>query len=372
VVQTEGKVRLTDEQRIDWLRLIRTENVGPRTFRTLINQCGGAARAIARLPELARRGGGNLHVPSREEAEKEIAAAAKIGVQFIGLGEIEYPARLRETDDAPPLLAVRGNMAALNEPAVALVGSRNASVAGLRFAGSLARDLGAAGFVVVSGLARGIDGASHRGSLVTGTVAVLAGGHDKPYPPEHAKLLAEILENGCAVSEMPMGWEPRARDFPRRNRIVAGLGLGVVIVEAARQSGSLITARLAAEQGRLVFAVPGSPLDPRAAGTNQLIRDGAHIVTAVEDIVSALSPMLGHAPEPPQPGAAESDGAAVEADDADRAKLLEALGPTPVAIDDIIRFTRLRPALLHLLLVELALAGRIERHPGQRVSMIQA
>jgi DNA processing protein len=229
-------VRLSDEQRIDWLRLIRTENVGPRTFRTLINQFGGAKRAIEHLPDLARRGGRPLNVVSREEAAREIAAAARLGVKYAGLGEIEYPALLRETDDAPPLLAVRGEIAALTKPCIAMVGSRNASMAGLRFATSLARDLGEAGFVVVSGLARGIDSAAHRASLNSGTIAVLAGGHDKPYPAEHIALLQELLSHGAAVSEMPLGWEPRARDFPRRNRIIAGIAMGVVVVEM-RQRG---------------------------------------------------------------------------------------------------------------------------------------
>jgi DNA processing protein len=250
------------------------------------------------LPDLAHRGGGKLKVPSREEAADEIAAAAKLGVTFIGLGEAEYPARLRETGDAPPLLAVRGNIAALADAAVAMVGSRNASAAGARFAGHLARDLGEAGFVIVSGLARGIDGASHRGSLATGTAAVLAGGHDKPYPPEHAKLLDEIVEKGAAVSEMPLGWEPRARDFPRCNRIIAGIALGVVVVEAAERSGSLITARLAVEANREVFAVPGSPLDARASGTNRLLKDGATLVTSAADVVEVLTPILGRSIPP--------------------------------------------------------------------------
>jgi DNA protecting protein DprA len=256
-------VRLSDEQRLDWLRLIRTENVGPRTFRMLINQFGGAKRAIERLPELARRGGRALNVVSREQAAREIAAAAKLGVKYIGLGEIEYPPLLRETEDAPPLIAVRGNLETLTKPAVALVGSRNASLAGTRLAAKLARELGEAGFIVVSGLARGIDSAAHRASLATGTIAALAGGHDKPYPPEHVSLLHEMLAQGAAVSEMPLGWEPRARDFPRRNRIIAGIARGVVVVEAAERSGSLITARMALEANREVFAVPGSPADPR-------------------------------------------------------------------------------------------------------------
>ncbi|MEX0590716.1 MAG: DNA-processing protein DprA, partial [Xanthobacteraceae bacterium] len=291
-------VVLTDAQRIDWLRLIRSENVGPRTFRALINELGGASRALGRVVELARRGGhGELRIPSKAEAEAEIAMAAKMGVRFVAIGEADYPPRLRETDDAPPLLAVRGQFKSLTQPAVALVGSRNASAAGSRFAAVLARDLGQAGFVIVSGLARGIDAAAHRASLETGTVAVFAGGQDKIYPAEHAELVAEIVQTGTAVSEMPLGWEPRARDFPRRNRIIAGMSLGVIVVEAAERSGSLITARLALEAGREVFAVPGSPMDPRAGGTNRLLRQGATLVTSAADVIEVLTPILGR-PEP--------------------------------------------------------------------------
>jgi DNA processing protein len=363
-------VRLSDDQRADWLRLIRTERVGPRTFRTLINQFGGAARAIARLPDLAQRGGGALNVPSRAEAADEIAAAAKLGVTFVGLGEAEYPARLRETGDAPPLLAVRGNIAALADPAVAMVGSRNASAAGARFAGHLARDLGGAGFVVVSGLARGIDGASHRGALATGTVAVLAGGHDKPYPPEHAKLLDEIVEKGAAVSEMPLGYEPRARDFPRRNRIIAGIALGVVVVEAAERSGSLITARLALEANREVFAVPGSPLDARASGTNRLLKDGATLVTSAADVIEVLTPILGLSMPPAILEPREDEKAEPPlADDQLRTRITGLLGRAPISIDDLVREADAPPGAVHIVLLELELAGKLERHGGGLVSL---
>jgi DNA processing protein len=366
-----SEARLDDGERLAWLRLIRSENIGPVTFRELIRRFGTADAALAAVPELAQRGGRRIRIASLAEAEREVAAVAAAGARLIAIGEPEYPEWLGHIDDAPPLLARRGDPACLARPMVSIVGSRNASVAGRKFAMLIAAGLGERGYVVASGLARGIDAAAHEAALPTGTVAVYAGGLDRLFPLENADLASRIIADGGAhISEMPMGWEPRARDFPRRNRIVAGLALGVVIVEAARQSGSLITARLAAEQGRLVFAVPGSPLDPRATGTNQLIRDGAHIVTEVEDIVSTLSPMLGHAPAPSRPGAAEGDEIAGEADDADRTTLIEALGPTPIAIDDIIRFTGLRPALVHLLLVELTLAGRIERHPGQRVSVV--
>lgn len=368
-------VRLSDEQRIDWLRLIRTENVGPRTFRTLINQFGGAKRAIEHLPDLARRGGrGALNVVSREDAAREISAAARLGVHYAGLGEIEYPALLRETDDAPPLLAVRGEIAVLAKPCIAMVGSRNASMAGLRFATSLARDLGEAGFVVVSGLARGIDSAAHRAALTTGTIAVLAGGHDKPYPAEHAALLQELLAHGAAVSEMPLGWEPRARDFPRRNRIIAGIAMGVVVVEAAERSGSLITARMALEANREVFAVPGSPTDPRAGGTNRLLRQGATLVTSAADVVEVLRPMMnGGAPvmrETETHKIAEMETEPPPTDDTLRARLQDLLGPAPVSVDDLVRETKAPPGAMQMALLELELAGRIERHGGGMVSLL--
>ena len=287
-------VQLTNEQRIDWLRLIRSPNVGPRTFRTLVNHFGGARAALQALPALARRGGASaaVQICSRADAERELAAAAKLGVALVALGEPNYPPRLQMIDDAPPLIAVRGNARALALPMVAIVGSRNASGAGLKFTQRIARELGEAGFAIVSGLARGIDAAAHRASLESGTIAVLAGGHDRVYPAEHADLLDAILPAGAALSEMPLGWEPRGRDFPRRNRLISGLSLGVVIVEAAKRSGSLITARFALEQGREVFAVPGSPLDPRAEGTNGLIKQGATPVTETGDIVAVLRPIM--------------------------------------------------------------------------------
>ena len=239
--------KISEETKLDWLRLIRSEHVGPRTFRALLDHCGGARAAIEALPELARRGGtsGAARVCSREEAERELAAMKRLGIGLLAMGEPEYPHRLAMIDDAPPLVSVRGNIAALDRPMVAIVGSRNASAAGAKIAGRLARDLGHAGFAIVSGLARGIDAAAHRASLSSGTLAVLAGGHDHIYPPEHADLLEEILGEGAALSEMPLGWEPRARDFPRRNRLISGLAMGLLVVEAARK---IAGARLPAER----------------------------------------------------------------------------------------------------------------------------
>jgi DNA processing protein len=364
-------VQLNDRQRLDWLRLIRAENVGPRTFRSLINEFGTAARALTRLPELARRGGrGSLNIPGEDEAQAEMAAAARIGVRFVALGERDYPPLLRETGDAPPLLAVRGQIEVLTRPAMAIVGSRNASAAGIRFASILAHDLGEAGFLVVSGLARGIDSAAHRASLASGTVAVLAGGADRIYPPENTELASHIVESGATISEMPMNWEPRARDFPRRNRIIAGMALGVVVVEAADRSGSLITARLANEIGREVFAVPGSPIDPRSTGTNRLIRDGATLVTSAADIVEVLTPIMGR--DEPRPGLREPPASGTEpppADDELRARVEGLLSPAPVPFDELARVTGAPVGTVQIVLLELELAGRIERHGGSLVSL---
>jgi DNA processing protein len=365
-------VRLSDEQRVDWLRLIRSQNIGPRTFRSLINHFGGARAALEALPSLARRGGarGAVVICSREDAARELALARKLGVAIVAWGEPDYPTRLQAIDDAPPLLTIRGNAAALARPMVAIVGSRNASGAGLKFTQMLARELGDAGFIVVSGLARGIDAAAHKASLTSGTVAVLAGGQDRVYPAEHISLLDAILPAGTALSEMPLGWEPRAADFPRRNRLISGLSLGVVIVEAAKRSGSLITARCALEQGREVFAVPGSPLDPRAEGTNGLIKQGAALVTETADIVSALQPIMeqhewfAREPDHDMPPSDEAP-----ADD-ERVRIISLLGPAPVGIDDLVRLAQSSPAVVRMVLLELEIAGRIERHGGGMVSLL--
>jgi DNA processing protein len=374
VSEDKEPIGLTDEQRIDWLRLIRSQNVGPRTFRALINHFGGARAALEALPGLARRGGGSGAAPqiySRAHAEREIEAAHKLGATFVAIGEADYPPRLQMIDDAPPLITIRGHGGVLAMPMVAIVGSRNASGAGVKFTQRIARELGEAGFAVVSGLARGIDAAAHRASLATGTVAVLAGGHDRVYPPEHVELLDAILPSGVALSEMPLGWEPRARDFPRRNRLISGLSLGVVIVEAAKRSGSLITARLALEQGREVFAVPGSPLDPRAEGTNNLIKQGATPVTETSDIVSVLQPIMGielPAREPEPIG--EHPLHDVEPAPDERTRIIALLSPTPVLIDDLVRLSKTSPRVVRMVLLELEIAGRLERHGGGLVSLV--
>jgi DNA processing protein len=375
-------MHLTPAQRLDWLRLIRSENVGPRTFRMLLRHCGSAGAAIEALPDLARRGGARaVRIFRRDEAQEELEAAAKMNVALVALGEDGYPARLAEIDDAPPLFAVRGNATVLHQPMIAIVGSRNASAAGARLAEQLAQDLGAAGLAVVSGLARGIDAAAHRASVATGTVAVLAGGHDRIYPPEHTPLVEALIGRGAAVSEMPFGYGPRAHDFPRRNRLISGLSLGVVVVEAAQKSGSLITGRMALEQNREVFAVPGSPLDPRATGSNALIKQGATMVTEAEDVLAVLRPIIGPATAPlrhghdgDRPGVADDVLAESPADGASfpdaRALIVALLGPTPVPIDDLIRLSGASSTVVQTTLLELELAGRLKRQQGGRVALL--
>ena len=389
--------RLTDEQRIDWLRLIRSDGIGPRTFRALLSRHGGAAAALEALPGIAGRRGRSVRIASRADAAREIEQAAHLGVRFIAFGEPGYPRALQAIETAPPLIAVSGSVEALGRPAVAVVGSRNASAAGLAFTERLARDLGAAGYVVVSGLARGIDARAHKASLATGTVAVLAGGHARVYPAENAPLLDRIVaEGGAVVSEMPLEWEPRGRDFPRRNRIVSGLSYGVVVVEAARRSGSLITASFALEQGREVFAVPGSPLDPRAEGANDLIRGGATLCSSAEHVTSVLAPLLGTdlavQPEAREPAAGgysdepfwdeldlpesaplpSSDGEGEAGTEDDRSLVTQLLGPAPVSVDELARQSGLPVRTVHTALLELELAGRLERHGANAVSIVVA
>jgi DNA processing protein len=370
---------LSERQKIAWLRLIRSDNVGPATFRDLISHFGNAEAALEALPELSRRGGADrsFRIATVDEAERELEAAHRFGAVFVGIGEPDYPDALRQIDGAPPLLATKGNLNATARPSLGIVGSRNASVSGAKFAAMIARDAGAAGYVITSGLARGIDTAAHRASLRTGTIAVLAGGLDRPYPPENLGLLQEIVSGeGLAVSEMPFGWEPRARDFPRRNRLVAGISLGVAIVEAANRSGSLITARYAADFGRLVFAVPGSPLDPRCHGTNDLLIQGATVTTSSADVIEALAPLsrddLFSRLEANEPSAEEPRPMPQPPDDTDRSRVVEALGPTPVEINDLIRYTGLAAPQIHMVLVELDLAGQLCRHGGNLVSLATA
>ena len=365
---------LSDDQRIAWLRLIRSENVGPATFRDLINHFGTASNAFDALPDLASKGraGKRIRVASQQEAEAELARLAKIGGRTICLGEPDYPTALRAADASPPVLSLIGSSKILTRDAIAFVGSRNASLSGIKFTRQLASDVAKAGYATVSGFARGIDSAAHEASLESGTVAVFAGGVDHIYPPENEDLGRKIIDAGGAlISEMPFGWQPRAQEFPRRNRIVAGMALGLVVVEAAKRSGSLISARLANEMGRVVFAVPGSPLDPRSEGTNHLIRDGATLITKAADIIEAIEPISSDAQQTAYSLEEGQDDLEIgpESTQSDRDKLLGALDHTPTDIDEILRFTGLGAAQLQMLLLELDLAGRLERHPGNRVSL---
>ena len=368
---------LAPAARLALLRLIRSENVGPVTVRQLLARYGGAEAALAALPELARRGGRRrpIRIADAAEAEREMAALEATGAQVVALGEPDYPAALAAITDAPPLLSLLGHPHLLQRRAVAMVGARNASANGRRLARDLAAELGQSGFLVVSGFARGIDAAAHAGALATGTAAVLAGGVDVVYPRENQELYVEILGRGLLLSEMPAGTEPQARHFPRRNRLIAGLALGVLVVEAAPRSGSLITARLALEQGREVLAVPGSPLDPRARGCNNLIRQGAILVESAEDVTQALAGMIRTPLEEPEAPEylADSAAPATESELATaRRAVQELLGPSPVTVDEVIRQCQLSPAAVILVLLELELAGRVERHPGHRVALAGA
>lgn len=363
---------LSAVERLAWLRLSRSENVGPATFFDLLRHFGSADAALEAIPELARRGGRakRIQICTEAAARVEEKRVAELGGRLIAAIEPDYPRALAAISDPPPVLTVVGHVHILAKPVVGVVGTRNASANGLRFAEMLARDIGQAGFVVASGLARGIDTAAHKGALASGTIAVMAGGIDVPYPAENAELFRRICETGAAVSEIPPGVQPQARHFPRRNRIVSGLSLGVVVVEAALRSGSLITARLALEQGREVFAVPGSPLDPRYRGTNELLRQGAVLTEGAADVIQALrgnlaEPTRGQKPPeniPATPPRPDEVAAA-------RPEIIEKLGLSPVPVDELLRQCQVSPAVLSLVLLELELAGRLERHPGHRVSL---
>jgi DNA processing protein len=354
--------------RVAKLRLIRTANVGPVTYRQLLARFGTAERAIEALPELAARGGArNFVVADARAATRELERIERLGAAALFLDELGYPPLLAAIDSAPPMITYRGHLELARRPTVALVGARNASAAACRFARGLAQELAAEGLSVVSGLARGIDTAAHMGALAGGTIAVIASGIDVVFPPENAELQDRIASQGLLVAEQPPGTEPRARHFPYRNRIIAGLSQGTVVIEAAPRSGSLITARLAGEMGREVMAVPGSPLDPRAQGCNLLIREGATLVQTAADIVEALRPLDPRALASPQAPFMPGPGPA-DASDAERAAIADLLGPTPVAVDELIRQAGLAPGIVQMVLLELELAGRLERHAGGRVS----
>jgi DNA processing protein len=357
------------EELVDHLRLARSPGIGPVTYRQLMARFGSAAAALEAVPDLAARAGGRPpRLASRAEAEKEFERIAALGARHLLLGQGLYPRALAELDDAPPILTVKGDLKLLDRPLIAIVGARNASAAACRFARQLAYDLGQQGAVVVSGLARGIDSSAHDGALETGTIGVVAGGIDVFYPPENEPRQKAMFERGLVIAEMPPGTEPRARHFPYRNRIIAGLSLGTVVVEAAPRSGSLITARLAAEMGREVMAVPGSPLDPRAQGCNQLIRDGATLVQNAADVMEAVrpiqptlaSPRSTYEPAEPQ---------WLDGDDGALGIVEELLGPSPVPVDEIIRLSGAPSGAVQMALLELDLAGRLDRHAGGKVSL---
>jgi DNA processing protein len=366
---------LSPSQRLDWLRLIRSDNVGPVTFYRLLERFGSAGAALDALPELARRGGRSkvIRVCPASDAGRELEELDVIGARSIAFCEPDYPPLLKEIVDAPPLIGVLGNVSLLRTHAVAMVGSRNASLNGRRFARRLAEDLGAAGFLVVSGFARGIDTAVHIGALTTGTAGVLAGGIDVIYPSENTELYGEIIAHGALISEVEPGVQPQARHFPRRNRLISGISRGVVVVEANLRSGSLITARTALEQGREVFAVPGSPLDPRARGANDLIRQGATLTESADDVLGVLGEMERSTVAGRREAEIQAPMAAVPDDTemaAARLAIAENLSSSPVTVDEIIRTCQLSPAVVTNVLLEWELAGRLERHPGNKISLI--
>lgn len=359
---------MSEQEQADRLRLIRSANIGPVTYRQLLLRFGSAAAAIDAVPMLAARGGGRAPtLADPRDIAREMTMVERMAATYLFIGDPGYPPLLAAIDNAPPALILRGDPALFARTGIAIVGARNASAAACRFARQLGHDLAGEGASVISGLARGIDTAAHVGAIGGGTIAVIASGIDIVFPPENAELQERIAREGLLVAEQPPGTEPRARHFPYRNRIIAGLALGTVVVEAAPKSGSLITARLAAEMGREVMAVPGSPIDPRAQGCNGLIRDGATLVQSAADILEQVRPIDARMVRSPSIdfGAAPPE----DASEGDRRLVLELLGPVPVGIDELIRQAGVAPAVVQLVLLELELGGRLERHAGGRVAL---
>lgn len=359
---------MSEQERFDRLRLIRSPRIGPVTFRQLMARFGNAGEALRAVPELASRGGGKASVIDVAVVEQEIARSRALGARYLLMGDRDYPFLLDQMEGAPPALIMRGEVALTGRSCVAMVGARNASAAACRFARTLAQDLGERGAVVVSGLARGIDTAAHQGAIATGTIGVIACGIDVSFPPENAELQEQMASVGLVVTEHPPGTQPLARHFPARNRIIAGLSAGTVVVEAAPKSGSLITARLAGEAGREVMAVPGSPIDPRAQGCNQLIREGATLVQNGADVVEAIGTLDARMV---RQGSLDFMGEPVSSDvaQADRLTVIDLLGASAAPVDEIIRLSGLPPAIVQTVLLELELAGRVERHAGGKVSL---
>lgn len=383
----KGVQKLSEQQRVDWLRLIRSPTIGPITFRDLLNQFGGASAAIKAL-EGRNNSSRRFQLSSQEKALREIEIADKFGAHIVALGEAAYPRWLQSIDAAPPLIYMKGRLDLAQRPSVGIVGSRNASGAGLKFAGVLAQNLGEKGIVITSGLARGIDTAAHCAALPTGTIAVLGGGLDHVYPAQNEDIYLKIASDGLLISERPLGVIAKAKDFPRRNRIISGISHGTVVVEAAMRSGSLTTARFASEQGREVFAVPGHPLDPRATGTNKLIQNGANLITNFVDVLESLSPQLSdqdcyNQTENQSSGFQEQiesplsivqkstdNLAQFETSDEDlKARVLELLGPTPIERDTLVRLLKCNAKDLQIVLLDLDLEGLIEHHGQQRLSL---
>ena len=367
--------RLTDAEQLDWLQLIRTDNIGPITFHRLVARFGSPGEAMKALPQLAAKAGRKLPLkPSpRDDAEAELDRATTIGARLLTQADGDYPEYLAAIPDAPPIIYVRGHATLFERPAIAIIGARNASGVGRKIARNLAKGLGQAEIVVASGLARGIDGAAHEAALKSGTIAVVAGGVDVIYPPEHGELTERIANEGAIISEQPPGATPTARDFPKRNRLISGLSRGVCVVEAAARSGTLITARFALEQGREVFAVPGSPLDPRCQGANRLIRDGATLVERADDIIEALSSAYQGAHETGRDlfdwREENQDAFSEEETGRVRSAVLETLSFTPLHRDELLREIDAPASLIIDALIGLVLAGEAEEHSGGKFSL---
>jgi len=371
---------LSPDERLSWWQLSRTQGIGPITFFRLLDQYGSATKAIEWLPELARRGGRKVpfHAYPRQMAMDELDACQKMGVRVIAACEPDYPYDLRRIDDAPPLICVRGHASLWTKPCVAMVGARNASLAGRKMAHTLARDVGAAGYTIVSGMARGIDTSAHEGALDTGTVAVVAGGVDVIYPPENKALYDRLCDVGAVISEHPLGLEPKAPYFPRRNRIIAGMSLGTCVVEATTGSGSLITAHMAAEQGRDVFAVPGSPMDPRAAGPNSLIRDGAILTERADHILTHLATFTRGSTLTEKEGGdyiPQVTDAAAQLSESEHQEaignIMSMMSFAPILVDELARACHLNIRSVQIIVLELELAGEVQRLPGNRIVLIQ-
>ncbi len=365
---------LSQSEKLEWLRLIRSENVGPITFFRLLERFGTAHMALKALPDLARGGGKKtIRIATKAACEDEIALLESIGAKLIARGEKAYPSLLNHIEDPPPLINVLGHPHLLTKKSIAVVGARNASINGKKFARQIAHDLGRGGLMVVSGMARGIDAQAHAGALDYGTVGVLAGGVDVIYPKENRGLYEELKERGALISEIPPGTRPQARHFPRRNRIISGIARGVVVIEAGSKSGSLITARMALEQGREVFAVPGAPGDPRSVGGNRLIRSGAILIEEAENVFEAINGLSQTALGEQEAFDFErKNESPPDEKDVKKARPIieESLGPESVWVDEIIRNCQLSPAVVSMVLLELELAGRLERHPGNKVSIV--